>query len=365
MYIHELPEWPAFTSDSERLIGPLAGLRHLHGRLLGRLEALGFLNLTANQLANLTQDVIKSTEIEGERLNVDQVRSSIAHRLGIEIPSPVAASREVDGMVDVTLDALHNCGQPLTRKRLWAWQAALFPARRSGLYQIRTGAWRDDAKGPMQVVSGGFGRERVHFQAPDASRVPAEMRQFLTWYNRDSSQDPVLKAATAHLWFVTIHPFDDGNGRVARALTDLLMARSDGRTQRFYSMSAQIMKQRNEYYKILESTQQGTLDITDWLLWFVECLTRALEHAETTIAKVLQRHQFWQRHQSVVFNERHHKLLPLLLDEFEGKLTTSKWAKIAKCSTDTALRDIQFLLSHGILEKEEASGRSTSYRLAR
>jgi len=363
MYIHELPEWPAFTSDSERLIGPLARLRHLHGRLLGRLEALGFLNLSENQLANLTQDVVKSTEIEGERLNVEQVRSSIAQRLGIEISSPVSASREVDGMVDVTLDALQHCDQPLTRKRLWAWQAALFPTGRSGLYQVRTGAWRDDAKGPMQVVSGGFGRERVHFQAPDASRVAAEMRQFLTWYNQDLSQDPVLKAATAHLWFVTIHPFDDGNGRVARALTDLLLARSDGRAQRFYSMSAQIMKQRNEYYKILETTQQGSLDITDWLLWFVECLTRTLEHAETTIAKVLQKHLFWQRHQNVVFNERHHQLLPLMLEGFEGKLTTSKWAKIAKCSTDTALRDIQFLSQHGILEKEEASGRSTSYRL--
>jgi len=362
MYQHERPEWPKFTSKSEVLITPLARLRHIHGRLLGQLDALGFSPGSETTLENLTQDVIKSTEIEGEHLDYQQVRSSIAHRLGIEIPNPVASGRDVEGMVDLTLDALLRCQEPLTQDRLMGWHGALFPTGRSGFYRIKVAQWRDDALGPMQVVSGGLGRERVHFQAPEAVRIPEEMRRFIDWFNQNLSLDPVLKAAIAHLWFVTIHPFDDGNGRIARALTDLLLARADGRTQRFYSMSAQIMTERGEYYRILEQVQRGPLDITPWLQWFVGCLTRALERAAGTIGKVLQKHQFWQQHQMVDFNERHRKLLALLLDGFEGKLTTSKWAKIGNCSSDTALRDIQFLQTHGILEKELASGRSTSYR---
>lgn len=362
MYLYEQPGWPEFTSKSEQLIAPLARLRHLQGRLAGQLDALGFSSLSEAALENLTQDVVKSTAIEGEHLDYDQVRSSIAHRLGIEIAAPVAFGRDVEGMVDLVLDALQHCQEPLTQERLFGWHGALFPTGRSGFYRIRVAQWRDDSAGPMQVVSGVLGRERVHFQAPDASRLPGEMRRFIDWFNGDQRLDPVLKAAIGHLWFVTIHPFDDGNGRIARALTDLLLARAEGKAQRLYSMSAQIMTERVQYYRILEQVQRGSLDITPWLLWFVDCLTRALERAEETIGTVLQKHRFWQRHQALDFNDRHRKLLALLLDGFDGKLTTSKWAKIAKCSADTALRDIQFLLGHGILEKEPASGRSTSYR---
>jgi len=363
MYIHELPEWPAFTREDDRLIGPLARVRELHGRLLGKLDALGFSSLSETTLENLSQDVIRSTEIEGVRLDARQVRSSVARRMGLEILDPVAATREVDGMVDLVLDAVKNCRKPLTRKRLMDWQAVLFPTGRSGLYAIRTGKWRDDTNGPMQVVGGGMGRERVHFQAPDAKRVSGEMGQFLSWFEKKDDEDPFLKAGTAHLRFLTIHPFDDGNGRVARALTDLLMARADGGAVRFYSLSAGIMAERADYYRVLEFAQSGTLDITDWLLWFLRCLERSLERAATTIDSALQRHLFWQRHAALSFNDRHRKLLGLLLEGFEGKLTSGKWAKIARCSSDTALRDIQFLLERGILEKESAGGRSTGYRL--
>lgn len=364
MYIHELPEWPCFERRDDRLIVPLARLRQLHGRLLGKLDALGFASLEEASLENLTQDVVRSTEIEGEVLDARQVRSSVARRLGVAIPDAVAASREVEGMVDLTMDAIVQCGKPLTCKRLLNWQAALFPDGRSGLYRIRTGKWRDDSKGPMQVVSGGWGRERVHFQAPAASRVPSEMRRFLSWFESDDGDDPILKAAVAHLWFLTIHPFDDGNGRLARAITDLLLARMDGQGVRFYSLSAAIMAERDAYYRALEFTQSGSLDITDWLLWFLGCLERAMERAAGAIDKVLQKHLFWQRHAGVPFNERHRKLLALLLEGFEGNLTSGKWAKIARCSTDTALRDIQFLTESGILVRGDAGGRSTGYRLA-
>lgn len=364
MYIHEQPEWPTFTREDDRLIAPLARVRQLHGRLQGTLDALGFSSMAEATLENVSQDVLRSTEIEGVRLDARQVRSSVAHRLGLEIPDPVAASREVEGMVDLTLDAIRNCRRKLTRKRLWDWQAALFPTGRSGLYKVRTGRWRDDAHGPMQVVGGGMGREQVFFQAPDAPRVPGEMDRFLDWFERKDGDDPFLKAATAHLWFLTIHPFDDGNGRVARALTDLLLARMDGGSVRFYSLSSGIMAERAAYYRVLEFTQKGTLDLTDWLLWFLGCLERSLERASTTIDKVLRRHRFWRDHADVPFHGRHRKLLGLLLEGFEGKLTSGKWAKIAGCSNDTALRDIQFLLERGVLEKDGAGGRSTGYRLA-
>ncbi|MBK9577252.1 MAG: Fic family protein [Fibrobacteres bacterium] len=364
MYIHELPEWPDFARQDDRLIVPLARVRQLHGRLLGKLDALGFAPLEETSLENLTQDVIRSTEIEGERLDALQVRSSVARRLGVAIPESVAASREVEGMVDLTMDAILHCHKPLSRKRLMDWQGALFPEGRSGLYRIRTGKWRDDSKGPMQVVSGGWGRERVHFQAPEADRIPAEMRRFLSWMEAESDDDPILKAAIAHLWFLTIHPFDDGNGRLARALTDLLLAQMDGKGVRFYSLSAAIMAERNEYYKVLEFTQAGSLDITDWLLWFLGCLERAMERATRVIDNVLHKHLFWQRHANASFNDRHRKVLGLLLEGFEGNLTSGKWAKIARCSTDTALRDIQFLTDQGILVRGDAGGRSTGYRLA-
>ena len=364
MYIHERADWPQFTSNWDRLSSPLSQLGLLRGRLLGQLDVLGFSTVSETMLESLTQDVVKSTEIEGERLDYNQVRSSIAHRLGIEIPTPVKAGQDVEGMVDLTLDALQHCQESLTQERLLGWHGALFPTGRSGFYRIRTAQWRDDAHGPMQVVSGKMGRERVHFQAPQASRLPAEMLRFLDWFNGDSALDPVLKAATGHLYFVTLHPFDDGNGRIARALTDMLLARADGAARRFYSMSSQIMAERAEYYRILEETQRGGMDITHWLSWFIECLARALERSQEIMGKVVHKHQFWQQHAGVAFNERHRKLLGLLLEGFEGKLTTSKWAKIAKCSTDSALRDIQLLLEHGILEREPGSGRSTNYRFA-
>lgn len=364
MYIHQLSEWPHFTRRDDRLIAPLARVRQLHGRLLGKLDVLGFAPLKETSLDTLTQDVIRSTEIEGGRLDARQVRSSVARRLGVKVPQPVAATREVEGMVDLTLDAILHCQKPLTRKRLLDWQAALFPEGRSGLYRIRTGKWRDDAKGPMQVVSGGLGRERVHFQAPEASRIPSEMRRFLSWIQKPGQDDPILKAATAHLWFLAIHPFEDGNGRIARALTDLLLSRMDTKGARFYSLSAAILAEREEYHKVLETTQSGDLDITDWLLWFVGCLERAMERAAATIDKVLQKHLFWQRHGALDLNLRHRKILALLLEGFEGNLTSGKWAKIARCSTDTALRDIQFLTEQGILVRGEAGGRSTGYHLA-
>ncbi len=361
MYIHEQPDWPNFTWQDKKLVAPLERLHHLHGRLLGQLDALGALPETA--IDHLTQDVVRSAEIEGEALDARQVRSSVARRLGITIPDMLPTSQAVEGMVDLTFDSIHHCHEPLTQSRMQAWHGAMFPTGRSGLYQIQVGAWRDDSLGPMQVVSGGFGQERIHFQAPDAKRVPREMDRFLAWYETAADCDSILKAAIAHLWFVTIHPFDDGNGRIARALTDLLLARMDGANLRFYSLSSQILAEREAYYRILEFTQSGDLEITEWLLWFVGCFEHALKKAEETLQKVLMRHRFWHQHESLSFNERHRKLLNLLLDDFEGKLTTSKWAKIAHCSTDTALRDIQFLLDHEILAKDLSGGRSTNYEL--
>jgi Fic family protein len=363
MYIHEAQDWPHFLWRDERLIAPLGSLRQRLGRLQGQLDALGLLPQAETTLASLTQDALRSAEIEGETLELQQVRSSVARRLGIEIADPVPASREVEGMVDLTLDAVRHCHEPVTQERLLAWQASLFPTGRSGLFRIRTGAWRDDAHGPMQVISGGFGRERVHFQAPAAERLPGEMRRFLAWFEADSDLDPILHAAIAHLWFLTLHPFDDGNGRIARALTDLRLSRMDGGTVRCYSLSAAILAERKEYYRVLEFTQGGTMEITAWLEWFLGCLDRALERAEETIRDVLRRHAFWQRQAGIVFNERQRKLLTLLLEGFEGKLTSGKWAKLARCSSDTALRDLQALVERGILERDDGGGRSTGYRI--
>ncbi|WP_317164948.1 Fic family protein [Hymenobacter ginkgonis] len=364
MYTYQQPTWPAFTWQHERLEPLLGAVRHQQGRVLGHMEGLGFSLQAEALLQTLTLEALKSSEIEGELLPNEQVRSSLARRLGIDVAGLVPAERRVEGVVDMLLDATQGFAQPLTAERLGAWQAALFPTGRSGLQRIQVGAWRTGAKGPMQVVSGALGREQVHFEAPEAAHVAAEMTQFLTWFNTDTPLDAVLKAGIAHLWFVTIHPFEDGNGRVARALTELQLARADASAQRFYSLSAQMRLERNAYYAHLEAAQKGALDITAWLAWFVACLSRALQATEQTLAQVLTKARFWEQHATFAFNARQQRLLNQLLDGFEGKLTSSKWATIAKCSQDTATRDIQALLDQAILVKEAAGGRSTSYRLA-
>jgi Fic family protein len=362
-YIHLLKSWPAFKWEDENIILPLSTVRHKQGRLLGKLEGLGFRLREEATLETLTQDVIKSSEIEGEKLPTDQVRSSIAKRLGIEIAGEVTANRNVEGVVEMMLDATQRHDELLTDERLFGWHASLFPTGRSGMFKIQIGGWRDDAKGPMQVVSGVIGREKVHYEAPKAQRLSREMNKFFDWFNATTTMDPVLKAAIAHLWFVTIHPFDDGNGRIARAITDMQLARADASRQRFYSMSAQIQRERNIYYNILEKTQKGNLDIKKWLLWFIECLDRDISLSEENLSGVTQKAKFWETHQGVALNERQRKMLNRLVNGFDGKLTSSKWARIAKCSPDTALRDIQDLIEKGILQKEEGGGRSTSYRI--
>ncbi len=365
--IHELSGWPKFHWDRETLTKPLTSIRHQQGRLIGHMDALGFHLQQEALLETLTQDVVKSSEIEGDKLDASQVRSSIARRLGIDVGGLVATDRHVEGVVDMMLDATRHYDQPLTMRRMFAWHASLFPTGRSGMRKIRVGAWRDDRSGPMQVVSGPIGRERVHFEAPAAKRLNREMKAFVAWFNdegRGADVDPVLKAGLAHFWFVTIHPFDDGNGRIARAIADLVLARSEQSPQRFYSMSAQIRQERDAYYDTLEQTQKGTLDITLWMEWFLGCLARAIDGAQTTLSAVLQKARFWQMLRDVRINERQRLVLNRLLDGFEGHLTTSKWAKMAKCSTDTALRDVTELVERGILVRNPAGGRSTSYRLA-
>lgn len=363
VFIHQREGWPEFIWKAGECINLLSEVRILQGRLVGRMESLGFDLRNEATLETLTLDVVKSTEIEGEILNPDQVRSSIARRLGMEIAGAVDSDRNVDGMVEMMLDATQHPSEPLTAERLFGWHAALFPTGRSGMYRITVGDWRTDSTGPMQVVSGAMGRERVHFQAPDSALLDKEMDRFLSWFNSDSGLDPVLKAAVAHLWFVTIHPFDDGNGRISRALADMLLARSDNSAQRFYSMSAQIRVERKGYYAILEKTQKGDLDITGWVVWFLTCLLGALRATESVLNRVLHKADFWKRHADTPLNERQRKLLNKVLDGFEGKLTSSKWAKMAKCSKDTAIRDINDLMDKGILKKEEAGGRSTNYEL--
>src|SRR3989454_5556068 len=366
-YIHELSDWPKFHWDQDRLAGMLAAVRHQQGRLVGRMEALGFLLQQEATLEALTEETVKSSEIEGEKLDVAQVRSSIARRLGMGVAGVDAVDRRVEGVVEMMLDATRNFDQPLTAERLFGWRASLFPTGRSGMRKLRVGAWRDDTTGPMRVVSGPVGRQRVHFEAPAAERLNREMRAFLRWFNEGTGPavaDNVLKAGLAHLWFVTIHPFDDGNGRIARAIADLGLARSEHSTQRFYSMSAQIRRERNDYCAILERAQKGTMDVTAWMEWFLGCLGRAIDGAETTLAPVLRKARFWQEHRDVPINDRQRVMLNRLLDGFEGKLTTSKSAMITKCSSDTALRDILDLVGRGVLVRNLGSGRSTSYSLA-
>lgn len=362
IYLWQQDEWPEFTWNDAKLSYKLGRVRSLQGKLVGKMSALGFDLKNNAVLDTLTADIIKSSEIEGVILNVEQVRSSIARHLGIEIEGLPDSDRYIDGIVQVMIDATHNYMQPLTEERLFGWHAALFPAGHNGMYKITVAAWREGDE-PMQVVSGAIGKEKVHYQAPDSKDVPSQMKLFLEWANGSQKIDAVLKAAIAHLWFVTIHPFDDGNGRISRTITDLFLARADEMPHRFYSMSAAIRKQRNGYYDILEKTQKGGLDITEWLSWFLDCLEAALLDTEQTIATVMQKAIFWEKHRTVAMNERQVKIINMLWDGFEGKLTSSKWGKINKCSHDTALRDIQELIDKNVLRKTAESGRSTNYEL--
>jgi Fic family protein len=363
MYIHESPDWPQFHWDKDKLAEPLADVRHRQGRLIGRMEALGFGLREEAVLRTLTDDVLNTSEIEGEKLNPEQVRSSIARRLGMDIGALAPSDRNVEGIVEMMLDATRKFDEPLTDERLFGWHAALFPTGRSGMTRITVGAWRDDSKGPMTVVSGPISKEKLHYEAPIAARVDGEMRAFLQWLNATLEIDPVMRAALAHLWYVTIHPFDDGNGRIARAIADMLLARSENSPQRFYSMSTQIRDERSDYYDVLERTQKGTLDITPWMEWFLGCLGRAIDGAQSTLGAVLVKARFWERHQSVSLNDRQRYVLNRLLNGFEGKLTSTKYARIAKCSQDTAGRDIRALVEHGMLVRSPSGGRSTSYDL--
>jgi Fic family protein len=363
-YIHELKDWPKFHWSHERIAAQLASVSRHQGRLIGRMEALGFQLRAEAVLESLTEEVIKSSEIEGEVLDKEQVRSSIARRLGLDIGALALVDRNVEGVVEMMLDATQSYEQPLTEERLFGWHAALFPTGRSGMTKITVGGWRTDKSGPMQVVSGPIGRERVHYEAPVAGRLRSEMRAFLKWFNAGAAIDPVLKAAVAHLWFVTVHPFEDGNGRIARAIADMALARSEESPRRFYSMSAQIRAERKGYYDILESTQKGDLDITAWLQWFLACLDRAFDGADVTLASVLRKARFWETYTHEKLNDRQRKVLNRVLDGFEGNLTNAKWAALTKSSSDTALRDIEDLVKRGILVKDAGGGRSTSYSLA-
>lgn len=365
-YIHKLRDWPDFHWDHERLTSLLAEVRHRQGRLLGRMEGLGFELRAEAVLQSLTEEVLKSSEIEDEQLDRGQVRSSLARRLGMDVGGLSRPERNVEGVVEMMLDATQEFDRPLTAERLYGWHAALFPTGRSGINKIRVGKWREDKNGPMQVVSGPLGRTKVHFEAPEAARLNHEMRKFIKWFGAKKSYndvDPVLKSAIAHFWFVTIHPFDDGNGRIARAIADLALARSENSPQRFYSMSAQICADRKEYYSTLEAAQRGDLDITNWLMWFLECLNRAINGAEAVLGSVLRKARFWELYGARELNERQQKILNRLFDGFEGKLTSSKWATLGKCSQDSATRDINELVELGILTRNPGGGRSTSYRL--
>ncbi len=362
-YIHELSGWPDFRWDDSALTEKLATVCYKQGQLLGRMDGIGFDLGNEAELLTLTMDVVKTSEIEGAILDGDQVRSSIARRLGLDTGALVESDREVDGVVAMALDATRSYDRPLTATRLFGWHAALFPSGHSDLRRIVVGAWRDERSGPMQVVSGAVGRERVHFQAPTSDRIESEMDTFLDWFERRGGSHPLIFAAIAHLWFVTIHPFEDGNGRIARAIADMALARSEGSARRFYSMSAQIRRERKAYYGILERTQKGDLDVTLWLYWFLDCLGRALDGADHAVGGVLQKARFWRDCAQVPFNPRQVKMLNRLLDGFEGKMTSSKWARIAKCSPDTALRDINGLITKGVLEKAPGGGRSTGYVL--
>lgn len=363
-YIHEKLDWPDFIWDSSKLSPKLSELRYRQGQLLGRMQAMGFELRIEASLETITNDVMKSSAIEGEILNLEEVRSSVAHRLGIETAALIPVGKDVEGIVEMMLNATQKHTEPLTRERLFAWHASLFPGGHSGMRKIVVGAWRTDEDAPMQVVSGPVGKEKIHFQAPYADRIEQEMNRFLQWFNNDSSNDPIIKAAIAHFWYVTIHPFEDGNGRIARAIADMALTQADGSNERFYSMSSQIEKERKDYYDYLERQQRNDLDITKWLDWFLDCLGRAIENADETLSSVIYKAKVWEVLNRKAVNERQQKIINLMLGDFEGHLNTSKYAKLAKCSTDTALRDIRELLFRSILIQNPGGGRSTSYRLA-
>ncbi len=362
-YIHQKTDWPNFTWKQDAILEILSMVRNKQGRIMGRMEAFGFNDQQNALLENLTSDILKTSEIESEILNKNEVRSSIARRLGIVIENPANISQNVEGIVEITLDACNNFNKPLNKERLFNWHAALLPLGKSGMYNITTGNWRKDDKGPMQVVSGAMGKEKIHFEAPTSILVEKEMNFFLDWFNNELQMDPVLKAAVAHFWFITIHPFDDGNGRIARTIADMQLAKSDKSAQRFYSMSTQINNERKAYYDVLEKSQKGNLDITNWMQWFLECLNKAIDATDNSLSNVLQKAKFWSINITKQFNARQQLMVNKMLDGFEGKLNNSKWAKINKCSADTALRDIQALQNWGILIKEEGGGRNTSYML--
>lgn len=364
MWIHQRSDWPTFTWDSAVLSHKLAEIRYRQGWLLGRVESLGFDLRKSASLNTLTSDVVKSSAIEGKELNLADVRSSIAQKLGIDIGGVPLASRDVEGTVEMMLDATQQYSISLTAQRLFGWHAALFPTGWSGMHQITVGAWRPASVGAMQIVSGPIGREMVHFEAPNASRIDAEMEMFLSWFGNSQPTDPILKAGLAHLWFVTIHPFEDGNGRIARAIADMALARADNTGDRFYSMSSQIESERKMYYKKLEQQQRSTLDVTPWLDWFLDCLGRALVNAEDNLETILYKAKLWAYANQAPVNERQRLILNRMLDGFKGHMHTSKYAKLAKCSTDTALRDIQDFTARGVFVKNPGRGRSTSYRLA-
>lgn len=370
-YIHDREDWTQWQWSDQRLLPIVSRVRLLQGSLLGKLSTLGFdLNVEA-QLNAVTLEVVKTSEIEGETLNNEQVRSSVARHLGIDILGMADSTRKIDAVVEMMLAATYYHQTPLTLDDLLAWHRALFPTGKSGLYSIQVGQLRDDAKGLMQVISGGYGREKVHFVAPSADRLPTEMAEFLHWLNNSDNQknaqnenlDLVIKAGIAHLWFITLHPFDDGNGRLTRAITERVLAQSDGSAQRFYSLSAQILKKREDYYRILERSQKGDCDITEWLVWFLETLEQALINAHETTDKIVVKARFWQTHRHQALNERQARMLNSLLTDFFGKLTTKKWATMNKCSNDTALRDINDLLAKGMLKKSSTAGRSTHYEV--
>jgi Fic family protein len=363
-YIHQRNDWPEFTWNEPALRSRLQALHQMLGQLTGQMEALGFRLRDEAKLSTFTEDVLRTSEIEGEMLDAAQVRSSIARRLGLDVSGAPPSDRHVEGIVEMMLDATQHCEDPLSTQRLFAWHAALFPTGHSGLRKIITGRWRDDTTGPMQVVSGPMGRERVHYQAPDASRLKKEMTGFINWVNKEKDLDPLIKAGLGHFWFVTLHPFDDGNGRIARAIADMLLARADGSRKRFYSMSSQIRKERKKYYEILESSQKGGQDVTEWLHWFLHCLERSVKASEETLSQVLFKHKFWQRHADTVLNSRQVKVLNKLLDGFEGHLNSSKYARMTRTSQDTAGRDLADLVEKGLLRKGDAGGRSTHYVIA-
>jgi len=363
IYLHHSKDWPNFYWDNDTLLPYVSKVRDLQGRLIGRMEGMGFELREEAVLETLTEDIVKSSEIEGEFLNPEEVRSSVARRLGIDISGLPNASRDVEGVVDMMLDATQKYNDPLTKERMCGWHAALFPTGRSGMYKITVGEWRGDEHGPMQVVSGPMGREKVHYTAPEAQRLEGEMNRFMEWFNTDKSMEPVVKSAIAHLWFVSIHPFDDGNGRIARTIADTQLARADRTNQRFYSMSAQIMKSKKGYYDALESTQKGSMDVSQWLVWYFERLTEALEATDETLSGILVKAKFWELHKTTQLNERQVEMINKLLGDFVGKLHSSKWAKMTKVHRDTARRDIQDLIEKGVLSDSGEGGRSTNYIL--